>query len=288
MDVSPQADTPAHPRRDLGEPRVTLAMPVFDEEATVPELMRRCALVLDAVPGGPHEIVVVDDGSRDRTLELLKRAAASEPRLVVVPLSRNFGHQAAFSAALDHASGDVVLMMDGDLQDPPEMLPHFLERWRQGYDVVYARRWGRKEPWHLRLAYFTFYRLIARLSDIALPLDSGDFALLSRQVVDALRRSPEQNRYLRGLRTWVGFHQCGIDVERHARSAGESKYGTARLLRLAFDGIFAFSLVPLRLMAILGALAVLITSAYGAYAFVVRLVSGPSPPGFTALILAMV
>ena len=180
-------------------PRVSLAIPLYNEEDVLPELLQRARRVLDETPGGPHEIVFADDGSHDRTRELLRRAAAEDPRIVVVALARNFGHQTAIGAALDHTSGDVVLVMDGDLQDPPEALPEFLDKYDEGYDVVYARRVARKESAWLRACYFLFYRLIAALSDLRLPLDSGDFALLSRRTVDALRALPEQHRYLREL-----------------------------------------------------------------------------------------
>lgn len=269
-------------------PKISLAIPVFNEEAVVPALLARTRAVLDETPGGPHEIVFVDDGSRDATVSLLQAAAAEDPRIVVVALSRNFGHQTAITAALDHVSGDVVLVMDGDLQDPPEMLPRFLEAWRDGHDVVYGRRVGRKESAWLRACYFTFYRLIAALANLDLPLDSGDFALLSRPVVDAMRASPEQNRYLRGLRTWVGFRQIGIDVERDARAAGESKYSLFKLFRLAFDGIFAFSIVPLRVATWFGVSAMTVASFYALYAVVARLMFDRAPAGFTALIIAIV
>lgn len=273
---------------DRGAPRVSLAIPVFNEEEVLPELLARSGRVLDETPGGPHEIVLVDDGSRDRTPEMLREAAALDPRLTVVELSRNFGHQAAISAALSHASGDVVLVLDGDLQDPPEELPRFLERWREGYDVVFARRVERKERWWLRACYFVFYRLIARLSDIDLPLDSGDFALLSRRVVDELRRSPERHRYLRGLRTWVGFRQTGLEVERAERAGGTPKYGPIKLIGLALSGIFAFSVVPLRTATLLGFLAIAVAGGYTGYALWVRFMSGATPEGFTALISAIV
>ncbi|PYX34124.1 MAG: glycosyltransferase, partial [Acidobacteria bacterium] len=175
-------------------PRVSLAIPVFNEEAVVPEL----------------EIVLVDDGSSDRTLEVLEEAAKQDARLVVVALSRNFGHQIALAAALDHVNGDVVILMDGDLQDPPEAIPILLETYGKGFDVVYVRRVNRKEAWWLRLCYYIFYRLVALLSSTQLPLDAGDFGLMSRRVIDEMRRMPEHHRYLRGMRSWVGFRQTGI------------------------------------------------------------------------------
>lgn len=268
--------------------RLSVALPLYNEEEVLPELLDRLGAVLDGLEGGPHEIVCVDDGSRDRTAEMLEEAARDEPRLVLVKLSRNFGHQAAFSAALDHVTGDAVVMMDADLQDPPEVIPEFVERWREGWDVVYARRARRKESWLLRLSYFVFYRLLSTMSDVRLPLDAGDFALLSRRVVDTLRSAPERHRYLRGLRSWAGFRQVGVEVERAERAAGRSKYTPRKLFRLAFDGIFSFTVAPLRFAAAVGALAVLLTGAYGAYALWARLFLDRSPQGFTALILTVI
>jgi polyisoprenyl-phosphate glycosyltransferase len=257
---------------------VSVAIPLHNEEPGIPELLRRTRAALDAIPGGgPHEIVLVDDGSTDRTLALLEAAAAGDDRVVVISLSRNFGHQAALTAALDHVSGDATLVMDGDLQDPPELIPAFLEQYAKGYDVVYAQRRRRKEAWWLRLCYFVFYRL----------LDAGDFALMSRRVVEQLRRAPERHRFLRGLRSWVGFRQVGLPVERLERETGKSKYGLRRLLGLAFDGLFAFSIVPIRLTALLGAIAMALSTAFALYALYARLVLRQSPQGFTALILVI-
>jgi dolichol-phosphate mannosyltransferase len=218
---------------------------------------------------------------------LLEAETRSDPSVVVVALSRNFGHQAALSAALDHVSGDVVLLMDADLQDTPEVLPVLLAKMDEGNDVVYARRVARRESWWLRLTYHLAYRLIARLSKVQLAVDSGDFALLSRRVVDELRTLPERERYLRGLRSWVGFRQAAVDVPRGERAAGESKYSLAKLFGLALDGVFAFSVVPLRLAAALGAAAILAAGLFALYALYVRIVLGQSPQGFTALIVVM-
>lgn len=267
--------------------RLSVAIPLHNEEAGIPELLRRVRLVLDSIPGGPHELVVVDDGSRDRTLEVLHAAARRDPRLVVVALSRNFGHQAALSAALDYVSGDVVVAMDGDLQDRPEAIPALLAKHREGFDVVYAQRGKRKEAWPLRASYFVFYRLLASLADIRLPLDSGDFALISRQVVDQMRAAPEHNRYLRGLRSWVGFRQTGLVVERDERFAGRTNYGPLKLLKLASDGLFSFSIVPLRAAAMLGLIAILLSMAFSAYTLYAKLVLHRAPAGFTAIMLFM-
>lgn len=267
--------------------RVSVAVPVFNEEQVVPEFLRRVGAVLDALPGGPHELVIVDDGSTDGTSRLLEEAAIRDPRIRVVVLSRNFGHQAAFSAALAHTTGDAVVQMDGDLQDAPEAIPEFQTYFEQGYDVVYARRVQRKESLPLRIAYAFSYRLIAALSDTKLPVDAGDFAMLSRRVVTALNALPERQRYVRGLRTWVGFRQIGLDVERHARHAGRPKYTVRRLTQLALDGLLAFSVAPLRAAALLGAIGVILSTLFALYAIYVRLVLGRSPQGFTALLVAV-
>jgi glycosyltransferase involved in cell wall biosynthesis len=267
--------------------RVSLAIPLFNEADLVPLLVLRIGRLMDRLPGGPHEAVLVDDGSMDHTLERLEAAAAKDHRLVVVSLSRNFGHQAALSAALDHARGDVVVVMDGDLQDPPEVVPEFIEWYQRGYDVVYATRIRRKESWRLRLSYYAYYRLLRAVASLDLPLDSGDFGLMSRRVVDHIRSTPERHRYLRGLRRWVGFRQIGIPVERASRATGDSKYGLWKLLRLASDGLFSFSVVPLRAATLLGVIAVVSSTLFALYAVVAKYLLDRSPRGFTALILVI-
>jgi glycosyltransferase involved in cell wall biosynthesis len=267
--------------------RLSVAVPLFNEAQGVAELVRRIGAVLDGVPAGPHEMLFIDDGSTDETFQLLADAAERDHRIVVISLSRNFGHQAALSAAIDHVTGDVVVLMDGDMQDPPEAIPRFLEEHKEGFDVVYARRVRRKEGWLLRFSYFAFYRLIAAVSNVRLPLDAGDFALLSRRVVDHLRALPEHHRYLRGLRTWVGFRQTGLSIERSERAAGRSKYGVVKLIRLALDGIFAFSMAPLRAASLLGLATIAGSLLYAAYAVYVKLFEGRSPTGFTALVVGL-
>lgn len=267
---------------------LSVAVPVHNEESVLPELLGRLSNVLDSLPGGPHEIVFVDDGSSDHTFAILEQASRQDPRILVLSLSRNFGHQSAISAALDQVSGDATVVMDGDLQDVPETIPQFVEQYLEGYDVVYAKRVRRKEPWPLRLCYFVFYRLMAGLSDTHLPLDSGDFGLMSRRVVEEVRRMPEHHRYLRGMRSWVGFRQTGIAVERAERHSGNSKYSISRLFKLATDGIFAFSIVPIRAAALLGALAMLVSLIYAAYALYIKLFSHTSPQGFTGLLVTVI
>jgi polyisoprenyl-phosphate glycosyltransferase len=271
----------------MDTPRISVAIPLHEEEAVFPELLSRLTAVLDGLAGGPHEIVFVDDGSRDRTFELIREAALRDSRVAGIRLSRNFGHQAALTAALEAVTGDVVVVMDGDLQDPPEEIPRFLAEYQLGYEVVYAQRTRRKEGLALRVSYFLFYRLLNRLSQIEVPVDAGDFALLSRRIVDQLNDLPERHRYLRGLRTWVGFRQTGIPVERDRRAGGEPSYTVGKLLRLAFDGIFAFSVTPLRAAWIFGAVASATASLYALWAIYERLFLGTSPQGFTALIVAI-
>jgi dolichol-phosphate mannosyltransferase len=266
--------------------RLSVAIPVHNEETVISELVRRLRNVLDQLDGGPHEVVFVDDGSIDHTFELLAEEARKDPRIIVISLSRNFGHQAALAAALDHVTGDAAVVMDGDLQDAPEVIPQFIELYNQGYDVVYAQRVRGNEPWLLRLCYFAFYRIMAKLSANSLPLDSGDFGLMSHRVIDQLRRLPEHHRYLRGLRSWVGFHQTGIPVRREERHSGRSKYSLLSLIKLAADGIFAFSIVPIRAAALLGAVVMVISLLYVCYSLYAKLFLHISPQGFTALIVA--
>ncbi len=267
--------------------RLAIAIPLHNEEAVLPELLRRTRMVLDQIAGGPHEIVFVDDGSTDRTFVILEEAVKQDPRIQVISLSRNFGHQAAITAALDYVTGEAAVVMDGDLQDVPEVIPQFVEKYQQGYEVVYAQRVRRKESWPLRICYFVFYRMMAKLSDIRLPLDSGDFGLMSRRVIDQVRQMPEHHRYLRGMRSWVGFRQTGLTVERAERLSGKSKYGVMRLMKLAADGIFAFSIVPIRAAALFGGFVMFLSSLYVLYALYAKVFLQESPQGFTALLVAV-
>jgi glycosyltransferase involved in cell wall biosynthesis len=269
-------------------PRVSVAIPVYNEESGIEELLGRLRAVLDQLPGGPHEVIFADDGSRDRSFDLLQQAAAKDPRIVVVALSRNFGHQAALSAALDYASGDVVVPMDADLQDSPETIPRFLEEYQKGFDVVYAVRVRRKEGWLLRTCYALYYRIQSYLANIEVAVNSGDFCLMSRRVVEQLKHAPERHLYLRGLRTWVGFRQTGVEVERAKRFSGTTKYTLPKLLQVAFDGIFAFSITPLRAATLFGLCTTAIATLFALYAVYVKLSGGQAPPGVTATILTVI
>ena len=267
--------------------RLSIGIPVYNEQQVIPELLTRLTRVLDSIPEGPHEIVFVDDGSADGSRALLADAAQRDPRIRLIVLSRNFGHQAALSAALDHVTGDAVVLMDADLQDEPEIIPEFVRHHQSGADVVYARRTTREEGLALRLAYKVFYRIISALSEVHLPRDAGDFALIGARVVGAMRALPEQQRYLRGLRAWVGYTQVGVDVDRAARFAGKPKYTAWKLVKLALDGLCSFSVAPLRAAAAAGMLAIFATVLFAAYAVYVRLASGAVPEGFTASLLVM-
>ncbi|HEY3933486.1 MAG TPA: glycosyltransferase family 2 protein [Gemmatimonadales bacterium] len=267
--------------------KLSVAIPVLNEEAVLPELLRRVGAVLDGIPGGPHELLLVDDGSTDNTRAMLIDANAADPRIRGLFLSRNFGHQAAITAGLDHVTGDLIVVMDGDLQDRPEEIPRFLEAQAEGFDVVYAVRTMRKEGLVLRSCYYLFYRLMTRFSRVKVPPDAGDFALISRRVLEAMRSAPERNRYLRGLRAWAGFRQRALPVERAERAGGTSKYSYRALVRLALDGLFAFSTIPIRAAMFLGALGVGLAVLYVIWVVFQRLFLGRVPQGFAAIIVTI-
>ncbi len=269
-------------------PQITVGIPIYNEEEILQELIKRVIDVLSNIPGGSHELLIVDDGSSDLSLDILKQAVNKNPCIIVIRLSRNFGHQAAISAALMHASNEVIILMDGDLQDPPEAIPKFIDKYRKGFDVVYANRASRKENLLLKSCYYLFYRIIRSLSSVTLPVDSGDFSLLSRKVVTAINSSSEYHRYIRGLRAWAGFRQIGISIDRPARYKGTSKYNFFALLGLAFDGIFSFSIIPLRIATFFGIVTVFFSVLFACYSLYVKFMLNQSPVGFTAIILAII
>lgn len=270
----------------LARPTVSVVIPVFNEQENLLELYRRLVVVLRQVEPD-YEIVFVDDGSRDASLELLARLASDDPRVIVIALARNFGHQAAISAGLDQAHGSAVVVMDADLQDPPEVLEQFIKGWRQGHDVVYAVREHRKEGWIKRTCYALFYRLLQRVANIEIPLDAGDFCIMDRRVVDLLVSMPERNRFVRGIRSWVGLDQVGLRYERQARYAGKTKYSYYRLLTLALDGLVSFSFVPLRVISGIGMVVSLVSIVLAVVYAVQKLTIGLSPPGFPTTIVAI-
>src|ERR1017187_3029645 len=267
-------------------PHYSVVIPVYNEHENLPELYRRLSAVLKPLKE-PYEIIFVDDGSHDDSRALIRKLAAEDKNVRALFLSRNFGHQAALSAGLDHSRGQAVVAMDSDLQDPPEVIPLLIERWRLGFQVVYAVRKKRKEAALKKAAYVLFYRLLHGMADLDIPMDAGDFSLMDRQVVDIMKKMPERNRFIRGLRSWIGFRQCGLEYEREARHAGEPKYTLTRLLKLAFDGFLSFSYVPLRMAFWLGLVAFLMCLLYTGYALYTKIALGTNPPGWTSLMIAV-
>jgi len=273
--------------------RLSIVVPCYNEEAVI---NLTYADIVDTFKNEPFEleVVFVDDGSKDRTLEILRGFSEENPLMRVVSLARNFGHQAAVSAGLTVASGDVIAVIDADLQDPPSEIIGMLERWKNGAEVVYAVRQERKESVIKRGFYAGFYRLMSGISDFEFPHDSGDFALMDRRVVDVLNSLPEKNRFIRGLRAWIGFTQVAHPYARQARQAGDTKYPFRKLLKLAFDGIFNFSTVPLTIIFMLG-VAATVLAAFVSLALLVHKISGLSffglnyedLPGFTSIILVI-
>ena len=237
--------------RNQTDVQLSVVIPCYNEEEVLPLLTERLGKALPRL-NIDWEVIFVDDGSADKTRELLEKMHSGEPRFKVLGFSRNFGHQAAVAAGIAHSSGDVVAIMDADLQDPPELLEQCLDKWRAGYSVIYAVRQKRKEGIFKKAAYAGFYRLLKTVADINIPLDSGDFCVMDRKVVDILNQMPERNIFLRGMRAWSGFKQIGLPYERQERAAGATKYPLKKLVRLALDGIFSFSTVPLRLATWLG------------------------------------
>lgn len=272
--------------RRAARPALSAVIPVYNEHENLPTLYERLSSVLDGV-GLSYEIVFVDDGSRDGSLELLHELARADRRVAVVELARNFGHQVAISAGLDHARGDGVIVMDADLQDPPEVLPRFIAAWQAGHDVVYAVRAQRKEGWLMRAAYAAFYRLLQRVAQIDIPLDAGDFCIMDRRVVELLRGMPERSRFVRGIRSWVGLDQVGLAYERQGRYAGRPKYTMSRLIYLALDGLVSFSFLPLRVISVVGFTVSLLSILLAAGYAIQKLTVGLSPPGFATLTVAI-
>jgi len=263
-------------------PVLSIVVPLYNEEGNVAPLVERIVAIAGRLEGAPsYEIVLVNDGSTDRTLERIREEVARREHIVLVNLSRNFGHQLAASAGMDIAAGDAVILMDGDLQDPPELIADFVTKWREGYDVVYAVRRTRKgeSPFKLFTARL-FYRIIKRLTKVSIPVDTGDFRLMSRRVVEALNRSPERHRFLRGMVSWVGYNQIGIAYDRDERHSGITKYPLPKMLRFAIDGITSFSDVPLRFASYLGFISSAVAFLYALIVIGYKLFS-LNPPGYT-------
>ena len=267
--------------------RYSFVIPVYNEEATLPELASRLRAVLDGLEGD-SEVLLVDDCSIDRTPELLRELHAADDRFKVIRLARNFGHQIAITAGLDFVVGDAVVVMDADLQDPPELVPALVERWRDGYDVVYAVREHRRgDPWLKRTLAAGFYRVLRRLSNVDMPLDVGDFRLVDRRALDAFRAMRERRRYVRGMFSWIGFRQTGVPYHRDERFAGDPKYSFRKSLRLAVDGIVSFSDAPLRLALYGGFLVSFLSFMVGVGAIVAKLAGAFVVPGWASIVVVV-
>ena len=269
-------------------PLLSVVVPCFDEATVISETHRRLVAVLDTVPDLDFELIYVDDGSRDGTLAHLRGLQRADPRVRVLVLSRNFGHQIALTAGLSEAAGDVAAIIDADLQDPPEVILEMLDRWRQGADVAYGVRSERvgETVFKLRMAK-AYYRFLERIADTPIPLDAGDFRVMGRNAVDALLAMPEGDRFMRGLSAWTGFRQEPVPYRRDARPAGETKYSFRRMVRLAVNGILSFSLLPLRLATWLGFFTAGLALSGIVYAIFVRLFTDAWVSGWAALFIAI-
>jgi len=265
---------------------LSVVVPVYNEVESVGELHRRLSSVMTGL--GAHELIVVDDGSSDGTWEALLGLAKGDPHLRLIRLSRNFGHQLALSAGLEAARGDAVVSIDADLQDPPELIPELVARWREGYDVVYAVRERREGESRFKLATAAiFYKGINRLSATAIPEQAGDFRLLSRRALDALLSMPERSRFLRGMSTWIGFRQVGVPYTRDARYAGQTKYPIRKMARLATDAVTSFSTAPIRMVFTLGLVAVAFCLVALAWTLYLRLFTDRTIQGWTSVLVVV-
>ncbi|MCU0533155.1 MAG: glycosyltransferase family 2 protein [Hydrococcus sp. Prado102] len=269
-------------------PKYSLIIPIYNEQETISEMYRRVSAVMDRLDG-ETELVLINDGSRDKSLSMLRELHQRDKRVCYLSFARNFGHQIAVTAGLNFVRGQVIIILDADLQDPPELIPDMLEKWRQGYQVVYAQRTKRrKESWFKRFMAFSFYRLLKSLADVDIPTDTGDFCLMDRSVVDLLNQMPERNRYIRGLRSWVGFQQTAIHFERDPRFAGEVKYTFRKSLSLAINSLVSFSRVPLRIASYVGLISAAFSIVMACLVLYWRLVEPNSPvTGFATIAIAV-
>jgi dolichol-phosphate mannosyltransferase len=264
----------------------SIVVPIFNEEQTLPELHGRLMAATSAMDE-PFEVILVDDGSTDTSFSLMHAMHTRDPRVKVIRLARNFGHQIAISAGIELAGGDAIILMDGDLQDPPELLPQMIHLWKQGYHVVYTVKTSRKEAALKRLAFTLFYRILHALSSIKIPMDAGNFSLMDRRVAEVLRAMPERNRYISGLRAWAGFQQTSISYDRGPRYAGKPQMSLGRLFHLALDGIFSFSNVPLRMAIYMGLITAALGFAGGLYVIYAKIFTDRAILGWASTIISI-
>lgn len=272
----------------MSAPAISVVCPAFNEEGNIREVVERVDRILAARSDHlPYEIIVVNDGSTDATLAAARDLIRHYPALRVINLARNFGHQLAATAGIDLARGDAVILIDSDLQDPPELIDAFVERWQRGYDVVYAVRRSRKGESSFKIATARwFYRLAQRLTNVTIPLDTGDFRLMSRRVADVLRQSRERHRFLRGLTSWAGFKQIGVPYDRDARRSGKSKYSLSKMVRFALDGLTSFSEIPLRFATYLGFFVSCFSFVYALVILALKF-AHRNTPGYTSMMVAI-
>ncbi|KAA9349543.1 MULTISPECIES: glycosyltransferase family 2 protein [Larkinella] len=272
----------------MSDPQISIVAPLYNERESFPHLVTRLNALMDRSPLA-IEVVLIDDGSRDNTAVLMQQLALTDDRYHCVFLARNYGHQIALTAGMAAAKGsEALFIIDGDLQDPPELLDEFYAKFQEGYDVVYAVRKKRKEGAFKKTAYFLFYRFMKSISYVDIPLDSGDFSLISRRVANVLNQMPEESRFIRGMRSWIGFKQIGVEYERDARVAGDAKYTFKMLRKLAYNGIFNFSEFPIKFLTNLGMFSIGIAFLYFIQTLIKKYFFGGVPEGFTALLFTII
>ena len=274
------------PLRDM--PKYSLIIPIYNEEETIPEMYRRVRSVMDSLDGS-CELILINDGSKDQSIVLMREIHQQDKRVCYLSLARNFGHQVAVTAGLNFARGQAVVILDADLQDPPELIPEMIQLWQTGYHVIYAQRTKRlQESWFKKFTAYVFYRLLKSLADVDIPTDTGDFCLMDRQVVDILNSMPEKNRYIRGLRSWVGFRQTYVKFERDPRYAGEVKYTFRKSFSLAINSLVSFSQVPLRISTYLGLFSAIFAIFMAIMVLYWRIHDPHSPiTGFASIVIAV-
>lgn len=266
--------------------KISAVIACYNELGSIPEMHARLTATLSTLPYD-YELIFVENGSLDDSRAVLTQLAERDSHVFVVVLSRNFGSQAAFSSGLEHATGDCAVLLDGDLQDPPEVIPSLVAKWSEGYAVVYGERVKRKASWPMRVAYKAFYRIFSRLSYLKIPVDAGDFGLIDRRVIEVLNSMPEVDRFLRGLRAWAGFRQCGVPYHRAARHAGKSTNSMTALFSWAVRGLVSFSFAPLQLISLVSVCVIVLTAAAIVIYIILFFVTPPAPRGFETVLISV-